>query len=254
MADLIDKVRVSNLRAILTYVLLLAAGGCLLFLAAQKSWWGDNNPVQTVIQDLGSLTVASVAIGFLLDFFGRRSLMEELTTKIGLSANVVHSGIVDYRQDYLNVDWDDLFRKTGSLTVFFTYGQTWRNYNLNRLQALAAKTNASIRFVLPDPENQSVLIQLSERFSCTSDDIRSNIQKSIQELREIQGSGNVTIHLVPFAPLYAAYQFDHTIVLTIYSHVKRRQSVPTIIVEEGRLYDFLCQDMKDLVQSGRTAT
>lgn len=71
-------------------------------------------------------------------------------------------------QTYLkDIDWTSLFNKVNKLDIFFAYGQIWRKTYLQELREVAARKNARIRLVLPDPEDEQTISELARRFCYT---------------------------------------------------------------------------------------
>jgi hypothetical protein len=69
---------------------------------------------------------------------------------------------VKFYPDFVDIagDWESFFASSSTLDSAIMYGATWRNTCRKHLHALAERPDGRIRFVLPDPSVDSILIGL----------------------------------------------------------------------------------------------
>src|SRR5438876_3192568 len=233
----------TTLRAILVALITAIIGITLLYIAAIDQWWQGHESWQTVIRDVGSLLVVTVAITTLWELYGKRAFRDELLAKAELAEDVRSAGLVRLTDSFLrDLDWVPLFEKVNKLDIYFAYAQTWRNTHREKLQVAAAR-GIRIRVVLPDPNHEDTVSELSRRFNYDKDRIVRLIKEAEQDFREIGSkytSFGTTVDLwhLPAAPLFTFYRFDFTAIIALYSHRQERVPVPAFIVESpGKLYD-----------------
>jgi hypothetical protein len=56
-----------------------------------------------------------------------------------------------------SIRWEQLFKNASRLDIFISYGHTWRNTLLERIDKLLANEDARLRVILPDPDDDEVL-------------------------------------------------------------------------------------------------
>ncbi|MBA4419344.1 MAG: hypothetical protein C0392_15790 [Syntrophus sp. (in: bacteria)] len=112
----------TNLRTLVVSICaaLIALG--LLVLGAKIP--DSNSTWKALLNSLGSVLFASIAIAVIWQLFQKRSFRQELLECIGSSENIQSSGIegVYYRFD--EVDWKDLFNDCTEFDLFITYGRS----------------------------------------------------------------------------------------------------------------------------------
>lgn len=101
--------------------------------------------------------------------------MDEVLAKAQLSKDIDVAGIDRVMDTFQsrNLDWTPYFDKADTLDIFFAYGRTWRNTHLEDLKLLAGKKGARIRIVLPDPDDEHTMRDLTRRFNYTEKELES---------------------------------------------------------------------------------
>ena len=253
MADFRVLTERSTLLTVLGTLITAILGVLLLYIAANSKAWAGAESWQTVIRDIGSLLVVSVAVAGLWELFGKRAFRDELLAKAQLAQDVRTAGLVKITDSFLrDVDWDPVFRNVNKLDIFFAYGQTWRNSHRERLLA-AANRRIRLRVVLPDPGDEKTVSELAKRFNYTKERVIDLIKEAEQDFRQIgskypASSTTVDIWYLPAAPLFTFYRFDWTAIIAVYSHRLERAAVPALVVESpGKLYDFIRQEFEAMI-------
>jgi hypothetical protein len=139
--------------------------------------------------------------------------------------------------------WDEFFRKANNLTIFFSYGNPWRDY-VEELRNLAARHNTHVQLMLPDPDDEKVMLELSRGFDETPEEVKHGIMKTEREFKDlfnvVKGSAQFSIWHLSFAPVFSYYIFDEVVVLTLYKHRRGRVAIPAFVFEKGgQLYEFI---------------
>ncbi|MCD5402149.1 DUF3606 domain-containing protein [candidate division NPL-UPA2 bacterium] len=244
-----------NLRTLLVALIIAVFGISLLYLSAHKDWWKGYEIWQTVVQNVGGLLLVTVAITLLWELWGKRAFLDEVLAKAQLSRDITFAGIVKITDSFHHdIDWKSYFRTVNKLDIFFAYARTWRNTHVQELQEVAARENARIRVVLPDPEDDQTVHELARRFNYTPEELRNLIKEAETHFRNLRSSTSVSgaqidIWFLPAAPHFTFYRFDRIGILALYSHRRERAPVPTFICEMGgTLYDYIRKEFEAMIR------
>jgi hypothetical protein len=156
--------------------------------------------------------------------------------------------------NWLDVPWDDLFRDATHVSVFISYGSSWRKVHWTKLQEFAKAGKNSLRLYLPDPEHEPTMSVLAQRYDYTLEKIRANVVETAEEIAKLADShpADIRIYYRAGDPTYTCYRFDDKVLVTLYSHKRARGDVPTLLVKQGSLKDFFIQDL-EAIESQSTA-
>lgn len=94
MADFRVLTERTTLLTVLATLITAILGVLLLYVAANSKAWAGAESWQTVIRDIGSLLVVSVAVAALWELFGKRAFRDELLAKAQLAQDVRTAGLV----------------------------------------------------------------------------------------------------------------------------------------------------------------
>lgn len=205
-----------------------------------------------LLGQLGGLLVATGLVTFLWELLGRRQFAREVMDMADLSADLKRSGLERATDQYLDdVEWGDLFRDAHRVDIVVAYANTWRNSHRSKLDTVAADPKARIRVFLPDPSDADLMKLLAERFAMDADDVRRKVEEAVKEFGalRVDGGAELTVHLRRGDLLFSCYRFDSRAVITLYSHGRKRQtSVPTLVVGQGSLYQFVDREIQAILQ------
>ena len=244
--------QLTNARVVLAAVLSAAVGVALLLVGNNFDPQHDHPWLQALLEQLGSLLIASVALYVLWELAAKRSFAQEILAYSRLSADIADSGVVRLGIDYKTLpDWPELFRRATTLDVFFLYGATWRASHDSKLKEMLQRSGTRVRICLPklDPSDDSDLELLARRLGKNLDKVKTLITDAVTEFNALGDGRPGTIEVVQrSAPhVFAAYKFDDTIVVTMYSNVPGRVDVPTFLIRKpGTLYDFFETELSAL--------
>ncbi len=230
-------------------------GIILLVLANVNNLWHGLGSVQSVIRDIGSLMVASVAISLILELGGKRAFLDELLSKVHLSKDFEVGGIVAFNPSFhRDIDWNSLFDTVRELDIFFVHGRAWRHEHGEKLLAIARR-GIQIRIVLPDPDDDITISEIARRTRHSKENIKDRILLAKDEFYHLKTEGaKVNVWFLPMVPLFSFYRFDNKMIMSLYSHRQEQKleriHVPAFILEEsGSLYKFIQEDFEAMVDS-----
>lgn len=245
-----------TLRNVLVSVGLALIGILLLYAASDDTWWEAHKGKQLVVRQVGSLLFVSVAINIIWSLVGKRAFLNEILEKAQIPRDIYASGIIKvYSSFQREVNWSEYFDKAQNLDIFFSYANTWRNNNREHLAKVAANKRGSIRVILPDPDNDEIVQELSRRFNKGQDYIRENIREAMAYFPSLvprTGGAKVEVRVGPVAPQHTFYIFDDTGILALYNHARGREPVPTFVCRRGgTIYGFLRAEFDGMWESER---
>ena len=176
----------TNLRAILTAVITTFIGVTLLVLSEYWGFLVANPSAQTVIRDLGSLIIASVAVAAVWELTTRRAFVGELLAISGLAQELEHTGLIGISERWQGqVDWHRMFQLSEELDIFFTYGRTWRNTYRTELLEFSKRPDMHMNIVLPDPDDIALMTAIGNHMNMAIDDLSSRIKDSANDFINI---------------------------------------------------------------------
>lgn len=248
-----------NLRTVIIAIGVALFGLLLLYLSADNSIWTDREIWQTVIRDLGGLLLVTVALTLSWEIMGKRAFMDEVLAKAQISKEIKYAGIIRISDSFHHdIEWKSYLRSVNKLDIFFAYGQTWRNTYYQELRDVASREDARIRVVLPDPDDELTIIELSRRFNYTTETLIELIKEAkefFRRLRPVGGKGaQIYVWYLPAAPTFSFYRIDKKAILALYTHRKERAPVPTFVCEMGgTLYDYIRKEFDAMISDNGLA-
>ncbi|HEY1353950.1 MAG TPA: hypothetical protein VGF67_30430 [Ktedonobacteraceae bacterium] len=260
MAPFINKlqrflVERTTLRTWLVAVLAAVLGMSLLVFAQMPGIWHGLESVQSVVRDIGSLMLASIAVTLLLELGAKRAFLDELLSRVRLAKEIEQAGIAAVEPSFHNeIAWHELFGTVRELDIFLVHGRTWRKEHGERLIA-AAKRGVRMRVVLPDPYDDVILSEIARRTNHSKQAIQERILLAKDEFSHLQTQGaSITVWFLPLVPLFSFYRFDRKMILALYSHQREqklgRLHVPAFLLEErGSLFQFIQADFEAMVDA-----
>jgi hypothetical protein len=219
----------------LAFALVLVGGG-ILFLAGEIEH-ETSAAVHETVRDVGALVFAAGILSVGWELLGRRALTEEVLAAADLSSDIRNAGLKRVATHYLDVEWDGLLADARHVDLFFTYGQTWRNTHATGLRNLVARDATRLRVVLPDRDDEGLMLQLASKFKYDVSDLRDLIDKAeldfVNVARQAAESSSVELRRTPQFPVFSYYRLDRRCFGVLYSQAPGRVDVPTFECEEG---------------------
>jgi len=234
----------------LTAIALVIVGGVILALAQVAPWWIGRDWEHALLEQVGSIIIAAMGLALIWDWRGRRALAGEVFDMARTAASLRDSGLTGYSHNYLGEDWSEFFLGARNIDIFLVYGTTWRaSHHHHLVEALMSKST-DIRVILGSTSMDKPYLQvLAESFSDTEEKLLGRVNEAIKDYQDIASGakGRLRIYTWEGDHMFSGYRFDHKVILTLYSHTRRRQSVPTFSCVSGPLYNFVNDEIETIV-------
>lgn len=268
----------TNLRTVITALIVLVIGLVLLMAANEWSWLRNNHAYAIpFVREISALLIVTVVATLIWELYAKRAFVQELINEARPAfAKVIEqtqvaqdlrgAGLKVFTTDFWNnVDWPMLFKDSNTLDMFFAYARSWVGARSQELQELARRPRARIRVVIPNPENPELMAELARRFAKTPEAVRRDILDTINDLMAMfvepfkhspLSAPDFSLFLSPSAPVFTFYKFDRMAVLALYKHRIGKGGIPVFVAERGgKLYEFLSEEMHGFIdQPGGRAT
>ncbi|WP_354156819.1 hypothetical protein [Arthrobacter sp. UYCu512] len=245
----------SNAWAIILGLVAVVLAGFLFWVTSHDEWFEGALPLQTTLNQIAGLVIASGLLSVGWELVGRRHFAAEILANAQLSAEVVDAGLLRLTDQYLDdIEWSELFDGVSKIDIAVAYGRTWRNTHSARLRAVARRPGTRIRVFLPDPDDDLTMRVLANRFDTTVEALQETVRESVRAFSDLkqEGGGDVEVYVRAGDAVFSCYRFDNRAVMTMYSHGrKRRTSVPTFVVRSGKLYQFVYDEFAAIEDQSR---
>ncbi len=197
--------------------------------------WTQSNNTRIFLLSVFS-TVFSLLIVFTLwETIGKRSFAKDMLHLAKISTNINESGIEYVYSDFKKIIWREELKYANTLTIAFSYGETWRNYNLQALEELT-RDKAKITIYFPNYLDPIVVSSLSMRFSYSIEEIVSRIKQSAKVFSQLGAS--VFLYNGTFQSSY--YLIDNIGFMAPFNHKKEKSYVPAIkVARGGSMYEYI---------------
>ena len=247
-----------NIRTVVIALVTAVFGVLLLYFSANNSLWVGYEIWQIVIRDLGGFLLVTVALTLFWEIMGKRAFMDEILAKAQISNEIKYAGITKVCDSIRDIEWKSYLKNVKELDIFFPYGRTWRNTYLQELKEVASRVDARIRVVLPDPDDELTINELSRRFKYTPEKLKEliiEVDSYFRMLLPLNKKGaDINIWYLPAAPTFSTYRIDQKTVLVLYTHRKERVPVPTFVCEMGGSLDnFIRKEFETMISDGGLA-
>lgn len=247
---------IATLHVKLVAIVIFFVGLSLLWITAGREWAYKWRVLQIVLEELGGLLLVSATVTFIWELVAKRIFLDEILAKTQVARDIRLSGLMKITQRFLDdIDWRTYIERASEIDIFFAYARTWRGAHEGEIKGALRNNSATIRIVLPDPNDKILISELARRFDCMEDDLKSRIEECVvffENLsKEVQGRGTVDVWFLHECPVFSFYRFDRIGILALYKHEKGRGNVPTFVFEQGgTLYDFMNQEFDAMISDG----
>ncbi len=209
------------------------------------------------------ITIASIASIFLVsviwDICEKRSFSNELLETIGMTKNVVDSGITDYMKN-TSIDWATELVKTKKLELFLTFGDSWVDdgFCAPILKEFLSRKNTELIVVLPNYNNSDILNALLVKYPKDHNKKNSieklknrlaNNENDFRELLKEYGKSKGKVFLYDGIASSSYFFLDDKCYFSPYVHEKNNTDIyiPIILLQDrgqaGSFYNFCRKDM-----------
>lgn len=244
----------TTIRLALLTIVVAAIGLLLLVISSAWEPVASSPELQTVIRDLGSLLLVTLAVALLWELFARRAFVAELLATTDLAEDIETTGLLGASAKWHGeIDWQRMFASSDTFELLFAYGRTWRNTYRAYLTEFATRNGTSAKIALPDPDDAALVAELARRFEKTPEELAENVREAERDFIEIfrmsdEAERKLEIWRISAAPVWSYYRFNGIAIFTLYKHRPGRKEVPTFIVRKGgTLYEFLRAEFDALV-------
>jgi len=227
------------------YALVVVLAGFGLMWLSNVHWFEAHKALQTTVNQFGGLVITTGGLAILWDLRGKRDFMEEVLEKVRISSDVTAAGVDRVTMKWMDIPWDDLFKNTKQVSVFISYGSSWRKNNWQAIEKFTAVKGNSLRLFLPDPNDEATMQVLAQRYDYNAQKVRHAVLETTEEFAKLGTScaADVRIYYRAGDPTYTSYFFDDQVLVTLYANRRRRGDIPTMLVGPGTFFDFFKDDL-----------
>ncbi len=200
-------------------------------------------------------TASITGVAAIWEAFSKRSFAKEVLELTDVSCSYEKSGIIAVYDNFTDIDWIDKFKYAKEVTIFFSYGSSWRSENRKSLQHLK-KENAKINVILPNYKDDSIVDNLNRRFNYSNyakkgsaysnKNVKNEIIQAEQDFKNKYGA-NVYLYNGTITSSY--YLIDDICIFAPFNHSKEQGSVPAIeCKKDGVWYKYCKKDLDDILK------
>jgi hypothetical protein len=208
--------------------------------------------IATLLEESGAAIFISGILATLWELVGKRAFADEILAKANMSRDLADAGIDVVTSSFQDghIRWEHLFKNACRLDIFISYGHTWRNTQMERIDKLLSESDAKLRVILPDPDDEQVLKNLSLRFQMEQDEVKAAIEdaKEFFEHRKGKAKGTVEVYFARILPVFSFYRFNNKVVFALYNHRLGRLPVPCFVCDEdGFLFKYFTEEFEGIL-------
>ncbi len=212
-------------------------------------WREDWKLGAVILRDVGISFLVAGLIG-IFDVFLKQHLFAELDRRAKIDQTLVSSGVQGVYPEIASLDWKTLLKHTTHFDLIAFRTRTWRQNHREPLKAMLKRKNSRVRIFLPNPENQTLVADLANRFSMEPTEVTGSIFEAVKEFRAMlpTGSSGGTLELFYFdrSLTYTLFAFDHDVIVTMYSYTKERFELPALHYRDGASKTRILKDLENL--------
>jgi hypothetical protein len=226
-------------------LVVVVLGLALLYFSGVKDSWVGKGSSQVLANQLGAILITTAGLTILWDLRGKKDILELVLEKVHVAADVKSSGLERVSMNWRDVPWDELFASAREVEVFISYGSTWRKSHWPSLLALAAVSRNKLWMYLPDPDHETTMKVLAQRYGYAVEKVEANVREMATEIASLArvGGADIRIYYRSGDPTFTCYRFDDRIVVTLYSNRRERSEVPTLLMKAGTFHEFFTTDL-----------
>lgn len=242
----------TNYRTTIYAAIVVLAGVAALWLIT-LAWWDEHTTAKAVLEQFAGILIATGLLAILWDLRGKRDIIDEVLAKVELGSDIETVGLARASMDWKVVPWPDLIKNARQIDVFIAYGSTWLSNHTAELADFAKQRRNKLRYFLPDPDDETAMTVLAERFDYTPEIISSKVVEAAEIVAKLSRAGNADIRVWyrRGAPTFTCYRFDDKVVVTLYAHKVGRGAIPTLVLDEGTFTEFFKDDLKAIQKQSR---
>lgn len=223
--------------------------------------WDQNNILASIIKNLGSLFFVTGLLSVYWDLKGKRTFTSELLEKFDLSQEIEKSGVTNIYANFqqLETSWVEIFTNVREIDLFFTYAQTWRITHRNKFIAASEIDKITVRIVLPNIEDSSLMERLAVRCQESVGELITNIiktKKDFVKLRnELKNQSSLRIWKTKILSNYSIHRYDNMGLIAFYNHRVGRLPVPTLVCKkDGEYFNYILKEFEWILNNDLNLT
>ena len=216
--------------------------------------------VQNIVRIICLLisTIASIIlVSVIWEFVGKEDFSNELLQTMGMSKNVIDSGITDYKKSTA-MNWESCFLHSSRIEMLLAFGESWVDEDSEKMQLLkdfVAKAERKAIIILPDFTKDKVVEALLVKYPKnrsqlnTADSIKDRLKNVVKGFWAI--STSIDIRLYNGVNSASYFFFDEDCYFSPYTHIDDKNiAIPMILVQnnnkEKSFYEFCKKDMENI--------
>jgi hypothetical protein len=244
-----DQHEVLNLKAVVASLAAILFGLAILYASAVL---GEHHPrLEVVVREAGALIFVTGLLSIFWELLAKRSLADEIITKVGISRQILASGLRKITPNFhRDIDWPALFKDAHQIDIFFAYGGSWRAAHYEELNTFARRNGARLRIILPDADDADIVGEMARRFSTSAAETVKRIRSSTEEFEALAKNAvaKIEVWYLPRSPVFSYYRFDSVAIMGLYHHKNIRATVPALtFAKPGSLYDYFSDEFESMM-------
>jgi hypothetical protein len=246
--DLHEALKERTIYGIAAFALVFGGIGIALVVAASfDDYWKSMKWLQSLLNNFGGLLLTTFLITVFWELLGKRLFLDEILHKAGISRQIENAGIADVYPSFQQfTGWKSLFSSCSEIDIFFSYGHSWRSNHREELKSFLSNNKASLRVILPNPEDKLTMDELARQFGSSSEQVENKIKEAIADFQSMAPENqNVSILLFSgMVPHITFYRFGKAVVFSPYNHSVDRAAVPVFLaIHGGFLYSYFRDEL-----------
>ena len=186
----------------------------------------------------------------------KRSFAEEVLELSNISDSYIKSGIISIYKDFNDVIWEDFFTSSKKVTLFLTYGHSWRSRNRKVLEMLRDK-GVELKVVLPNYKDTALMDAFDKDFGYSkfSKNQSAPPASTAERIREAEQDFKQVGATVVFysSHIRSTYYFsDDKCIFAPFKHGEKKLCVPAILCQAGgSFFEFCKNDMDNILKEAK---
>jgi hypothetical protein len=217
---------------------------------------GSTNIIVLIYINTASAVASIMLISGVWEVKSKRSFAEEVLELSEVSDSYIKSGITSVYKDFNDINWENFFKSAKKVTIFLTYGHSWRSRNRNALKMLKNR-GVEMTVVLPNYKDSALIDALDKdfRYSCFSDDKSFSKASTSERIREAEKDFKALGATVLFysSHIRSTYYFaDDRCIFAPFKHGKEKLCVPAVLCQNGgSFFEFCKNDMDNILKDAK---
>jgi len=236
--------------ALVLVLLTLLLGVFLHWVADPVSGWLGRSTLANSIKEVAKVLMAVVVVQTLTRAWLWKSATDAFYGRLKIKETISNTAIRDFWW-FNEIPWKELFDNSNNVwVVAISANALFTETNVGAIKDFLRRPNTSLKVVLADPANQSLMDLYDEEFGQPPGRRKDRIESSAREIlriaQETETLDRVSIRCTSRLPKYSCYRFDDRYLFVPYLTKAERspERIPAICFEKGWFVDkFLGYDL-----------